>query len=411
MRPLGLPKSYLFTAPRLMRRMRFVVLGAGLMGRAVVHDLASSPGVEELLVADFDRARAHNAARQFGRGKARAAFADVRQTRRLTRLLRGVDAVINCTQYYWNVQVMRAALLARVHYLDLGGLFYMTRQQLRLDRAFRRAKRLALVGIGGAPGITNIMARYLCDRMERVESIRVYNASTDRRSGNGPVSYTFSIATILDELTTPPVTFENGRFREKLLLSEPEQARFRLPIGPVVLRNSLHSELATLPVSFRSKGVREVFFKINYEPKLVGLVRDLTELGFTAREAVAVNGARVSPRAMLLALLGRPALQKPARDVEALRVVVVGREKGCRTARAMEAWARYSARTGLSAVARDTGFPASIAAQMLARGEIRGVGVYAPENVVPPGGFFRELKRRNVRLRQWRTKLPATPPA
>ena len=383
--------------------MQFAVLGAGLMGRAVVCDLAHSAGVTEIAVGDFDLSRARDVARRFGAGKARATFADVRETRKLARFLRGSNAVINCTQYNWNLAVMEAALLARVNYLDLGGLYHMTRKQFRLDKDFRCANRLALVGMGGAPGITNVMARAASEAMERVEQIRVYNASKDSQRYEGPLAYTFSIATILDELTMPPVAFERGRFHDKPLLSEPERLRFRPPIGPVVVRHSLHSELGTLPVSFRSRGVREVSFKINYEPELVDLVRSLDAAGFTAREPVAVNGTQVSPRSMLLALLSRQAPQKPARDVEALRVVVVGLERGRRVVHSMEAWARYTVQPSLSAVARDTGFPASIAAQMLARGEIHGTGVAAPEKVVPPAPFFRELGKRNIRVRGWRT--------
>jgi len=385
--------------------MRFAVLGAGLMGRAVVYDLAHSAGVTEIAVGDFDLSRARDVARRFGAGKARAAFADVRETRKLARLLRGADAVINCTQYTWNLAAMEAALLARVNYLDLGGLYYMTRKQFHLDKDFRRAGRLALVGMGGAPGITNVMARAASEGMERVEQIRVYNASTDSQRYEEPLAYTFSIATILDELTMPPVAFERGRFHEKPLLSEPERMRFRAPIGPVVVRHSLHSELGTLPASFRQKGVREVSFKINYQPELVNLVRSLDAAGFTAREPVAVNGTQVSPRSMLLALLSQQAPQKPARDVEALRVVVAGRERGRRVVDCMEAWTRYTVRPPLSAVARDTGFPASIAAQMLARGEIQGTGVAAPENVVPPTSFLEELEKRKIRVRRWRTAL------
>ncbi len=387
--------------------MRFVVLGAGMMGRAVVYDVARSAPVEQLIVADFDQARAQEVVREFGGRKATAAFADVRQTPQLAKLLRGSDAVLNCTQYNWNLLVMKAALLARVHYLDLGGLYHMTRRQFRLHRAFCRARRLALVGMGGAPGITNVMARHASRRMERVESIRVYNASVDMRRSAGPLAYTFSIATILDELTTSPVAFERGCFREKPLLSEPERVRFRVPIGAVVLRHSLHSELGTLPVTFRARGVREVSFKINYEPELVNLVRALTKVGLTRVEPVMVNSARVSPRALLLEILRRQAPRGPARDVEALRVVVVGQEKGRRVAATMEAWARYTVRPALSAVARDTGFPLAIAAQMLARGEIRGIGVQAPESVVPPEPFFRELGRRGIPVHLRLTKLPA----
>jgi len=61
-------------------------------------------------------------------------------------------------------------------------------------------------------------------------------------------------------------------------------------------------------------------------------------------------------------------------------------------------------RPQLSAVARDTGFPAAIAAVMLGRGEIRGAGVQAPENVVPPEPFFAELKKRDFRFRSWQMK-------
>jgi saccharopine dehydrogenase-like NADP-dependent oxidoreductase len=155
-------------------------------------------------------------------------------------------------------------------------------------------------------------------------------------------------------------------------------------------------------MSFRSKGVGEVHFKINYAPELVDRVRDFTALGLTESERVAVDGTCVSPRALLVLLLNRCAPRLPARDVEALRVVVTGREKGRRVAKAIEAWAKYSVRPSLSAVARDTGFPAAIAAPMLARGEIQGVGVQAPENVVPPQIFFEELEKRAIRVRQWK---------
>ncbi|MGH9746168.1 MAG: saccharopine dehydrogenase family protein [Candidatus Acidiferrales bacterium] len=384
--------------------MKVFVLGAGMMGRAVVHDLAGAHEVKQIVVADFDRARAGDVARKFGRGRAKGAFADVRETGSLAKLLRGCNVVVNCTQYNWNLDVMRAALAARVNYMDLGGLYHMTKKQFALDRDFRRIGRLAIAGMGGAPGITNVMARALADPLDRVESIRVYNAGADRQKYDSPIAYTFSIATILDELTMPPIAFENGRYVEKPMLSDPEPGKFPQPIGNIVLRHSIHSELGTLAESFRKKGVREVFFKINYEPQLVNLVRNLVHTGFTSREPIAVNGTRVAPRAVFLALLQQHATTKTPKDVEALRVVVSGRRGGRKVAAAMEMWADYSTRPQLTAVARDTGFPAAIAAVMLGREEIRGTGVQAPENVVPPEPFFAELKKRGFRFRSWKVK-------
>ncbi|MFZ0619739.1 MAG: saccharopine dehydrogenase C-terminal domain-containing protein [Candidatus Acidiferrales bacterium] len=385
--------------------MKIFVLGAGLMGRAVVHDLATAREVHKIVVADFDRARAREVASQFGRGKATSAFADVRDTAHLAKLLKSFDVVLNCTQYDFNLLVMQAALAAGIHYMDLGGLYHMTRKQFALDKDFRRIGKLAIPGMGGAPGITNVMARALCDRFDRPESIRVYNAGADEQVYDSPIAYSFSIATILDELTMPPIHFTGGRYVEKPMLSEPESGKFPAPIGDIVLRHSIHSELGTLAESFRKRGVREVFFKINYPPELVNLVRNLADTGFTTREPVAVNGYKVAPRDVLLALLQQRAPSKPPKDVEALRVVVSGRIKNKKSALAMEMWAGNTTRPPLSAVARDTGFPLSIAAIMHGRGEIPGVGVQAPELVVPPQPFFHELKRRGFTFRRWNYRL------
>jgi lysine 6-dehydrogenase len=384
--------------------MKIAVLGAGLMGRAVVYDLSGAREMKSIVVADFDRARAQEVAKKFGRGVARAAFADVSDTEHLAKLLSGCDVVVNCTQYNWNLEVMRAALSARVHYMDLGGLYHMTRKQFALDGDFRRIGKLAIPGMGGAPGITNVMARELADPLDRVDAIRVYNAGADEQRYDSPIAYSFSIATILDELTMPPIHFVNGRYVEKEMLSEPEEATFPKPIGKIELRHSIHSELGTLAESFRKKGVREVFFKINYDAKLVGLVRSLVDAGFTGAEKVLVNGVQVAPRAVLLALLQKKAPTKTPLDVEALRVVVTGRSGKRRVASAMEMWADHTARPQFSAVARDTGFPAAIAALMHVRGEIPGTGVQAPENVVPPKPFFAELRRRGFTFRRWKWK-------
>ena len=117
--------------------MRFTVLGAGMMGCATVYDLACSKRVAEIVVGDFDLPRAEEVARKYGGGKARAEFVDVRKPEETVKLLAGSEAVLNCTQYYWNLAVMKAALEARVNYLDLGGLFTRRGSSWRWIRSSR----------------------------------------------------------------------------------------------------------------------------------------------------------------------------------------------------------------------------------------------------------------------------------
>ncbi|HEY6939090.1 MAG TPA: saccharopine dehydrogenase C-terminal domain-containing protein [Terriglobales bacterium] len=381
--------------------MRFVVLGAGLMGRAALYDLARSREATEIIVADYDQPRAQQAAREYGNGKSRAAFCDVRQMADTVRLLTGSVAVLNCTQYYWNLEVMKAALGAGAHYLDLGGLFYTTRKQLKLNSEFRRAGLLAILGIGSAPGIANVMARFLADQLQRVTAIKVYNGARELRpAASDPLAFSFSIATILDELTIPPMHYVGGKFRQQENFSHPEQVSFPPPIGKLVVRHSIHSEVATLPLSFRLQGVREVFFKINYDPQMIETVRLLSSMGLLEKEPVAVNGCQVAPRAFLEQLLKSRATGStaPPRDAETVRVVVEGSKSGRKRRLTLDATTRFSTRPVFSAVARDTGFPISVAAQMLARGEITERGVLPPEMAIPAGQFLKQLDKRGIRI-------------
>ncbi len=208
------------------RGVRFTVLGAGMMGCATVYDLACSKRVAEIVVGDFDLPRAEEVARKYGGGKARAEFVDVRKPEETVKLLAGSEAVLNCTQYYWNLAVMKAALEARVNYLDLGGLFYTTRKQLEMDEEFHGIGKLAILGIGSAPGIANVMARYLADQLDRVEFAGVYNGSRNFQTYADAMSFGFSIATILDELTIAPMEFTKGKFVQREHFSGAEPMTF-----------------------------------------------------------------------------------------------------------------------------------------------------------------------------------------
>jgi saccharopine dehydrogenase-like NADP-dependent oxidoreductase len=370
-----------------------------MMGCATVYDLACSKQVTEIAVGDFDLARAEEVAKKYGSGKARAVFVDVRNTDELAKLLAGSEAVLNCTQYYWNLEVMKAALAARVNYLDLGGLFYTTRKQLEMDQEFRGIGKLAILGIGSAPGIANVMARYLADQLDRVEFAGVYNGSRDFQTYADAMSFGFSIATILDELTIAPMEFANGKFVEREHFSGAEPMTFKKPIGKLVMRHSIHSEVATLPLSFGSKGIRGASFKINYDPQLIEAVRLLTGIGLMEQKPVKVGDAEIAPRAFLEKILkSRPPSGKSPKDVETIRVIVRGKKDGKKRTLSLDATARYTTKPDFSAVARDTGFPISVAAQMIAKGGIREKGVQAPETAIPAREFLRELDRRGIRI-------------
>lgn len=362
------------------------VLGAaGAMGRAAVFRLTRDG--RRVRALDGDPAAARRIVRRYGGGRAAAEAADARDRDALARQLTQVAVVVNCAPYPLNLDVMSAALDARCHYVDLGGLFHTTRRQLRLDAEFRRAGLLAVLGMGSAPGITNLMAVVAAHGVPRVQSVRIYNGGADHTAYDAPMSFGFAPATVLDEIVQDAVVFAGGRFAATPPLTLAEDHVFDGATQHV--HATLHSEVATLPGHFRDRGLRECAFFLAHDPVQLERLRLLIDLGL-ADDARSVRG--VTPREVLLDAFRRlPPPPDVIDDRDFLSVVVAGRRgKRTVTVRA-DLTAMPQRRPPLSAVARDTGFPAAIVAGMILDGRIRARGVRAPEECVPVRPFFDAL--------------------
>jgi saccharopine dehydrogenase-like NADP-dependent oxidoreductase len=146
--------------------------------------------------------------------------------------------------------VMDACLQAGVHYVDMGGLFHTTREQLKLADRFASIGLIAILGIGSAPGIPNVHTRYAADRLDTIESIKIYDGCKTTPSGD--LRFPHAVPTIIDELTVKPMVFAKGEFVPRERLSDFKGYMFSHSIGLRSVHLSLHSEVATLPVTFRN---------------------------------------------------------------------------------------------------------------------------------------------------------------
>src|SRR5262245_16537130 len=119
--------------------LKFTIIGgAGAMGRITVRDLLEFGHQSDvILIADYDLEKACSLVREWGDKRLQAVKVDVRNARETARACAGSFAIVNCVQYQWNLDVMKAALLVKAHYIDLGGLFHVTKKQLVYDAAFR----------------------------------------------------------------------------------------------------------------------------------------------------------------------------------------------------------------------------------------------------------------------------------
>ena len=153
-----------------------VLGGAGEMGRKAVSIVSGFEGISELIVADFDLAAAEKiVAKNTVEAKMSltAAQVDVTDAEQLAELLDGVAVVLNMTGpfYRLGVSVLQAALSAGCHYLDICDDWEPTIDMLAFHEEAVESDVVAVIGIGASPGISNILARVVCDRLDRVDDL------------------------------------------------------------------------------------------------------------------------------------------------------------------------------------------------------------------------------------------------
>jgi saccharopine dehydrogenase-like NADP-dependent oxidoreductase len=377
---------------------RIVVLGAaGIIGQAIVKDLAED--VAEVIVADLDLAAAERVAQEVGRG-CLAEYVDVTNPEQLNKVLFGADACINSAQYYFNLDVMQGCLRNHVPYIDLGGLFYTTRKQLQLAEHFEATGVTAILGLGSCPGVANVQAGHMGTMLDTVESVKIFNGSTIDEGES--LSWAYSIETILDEISMGAMVFRQGQFQEMAPLSEEEYFLFPEPIGYAKTHLSLHSEVATIPLSLVDKGIQECFFKITffgYSEPVLRKMQFLAELGLASKEPLEVKGVKVAPRDVLIALLNQaPAAHEAPVNLgyKDIATVVEGAKDGIPVTLRMDTWAWPHDRWGISGGKLMVASPPAVVARWLADGRLHRPGVWAPEQVVDGQMFFADLAERGI---------------
>jgi lysine 6-dehydrogenase len=378
------------------------VLGAGgTIAPAIVRDLAESDEVAGLLLLDIDEARAAEVAKTHGGGKAKVRRANARGTASdhdsVARAIGRCDVLVNSASYRVNLDAMRACLDAGCHYLDLGGLYWMTGRQLQLGPDFEAADLIAVLGIGSSPGKTNLMAARAArelnptaprawkgdrtrsggspdDRAEEagggvVESIHIAAGGRDLEPPPG-FSIPYALQTLIDEITLKPVVLRGGKPVEIEPLTDGGRVDFGPPIGESATIQTLHSELRTFGESF---GCRNASFRLSLEPKLLERLRSLADC---SSERIARASARANP---------------PSAKTVAVHVIEAA---GAGSEVRVRCLTKPSRRWRLGGGVVSTASPAAAAVRLLARGGIEARGALAPERCLDPEAMFSELEKR-----------------
>jgi saccharopine dehydrogenase-like NADP-dependent oxidoreductase len=379
--------------------MRILVIGAGGVGSAVVPIAVRRTFFERMVVADFDPERASRAVGRFG-GDDRlvAARVDASRPDDVAALCRehSITHVLNAVDPRFVMPIFDGAFAAGADYLDMAMALSqpdpiapyertgvkLGDEQFAKGDAWTSAGRLALVGIGVEPGLSDVFARYAQDHLfSEIDEIGVRDGANLVVEGYD-FAPSFSIWTTIEECLNPPVIWEADRgWYTTPPFSEPETFEFPEGIGPVECVNVEHEEVLLVP---RWVQARRVTFKYGLGDEFIGVLKTLHMLGLDSTETVRVGGVEVSPRDVVAACLPDPAqLGDRMRGKTCAGTWVTGRGKDGQPREVYlyhvvdNEWSMRE--YGSQAVVWQTAINPVVALELLASGAWTGTGVLGPE--------------------------------
>jgi saccharopine dehydrogenase-like NADP-dependent oxidoreductase len=382
---------------------KVLVLGLGLQGRAVVHDLEKNPMVAEIIGADLHVDTFSDWLTQLGCHKTRCEVLNCTNQLHLVEFIKKnqVDVVVCMVPPTIAIHVAKACIDSRVPFVSSS----YTNDLESLDEEARVKGVTILPEMGFDPGIDLIMARQAVAEFDEVHGMYSYGAGfPDKDACNNPLKYkiTWTYEGVLRAYT-----------RDYRLLVDGEEIfgdGSRLFHSPYI-----HS------VDVPGLGCMEAYPNGDavHFAKLFGLGEHLShmgrfvvrwpghcstwrlfaDLGFLSDKPLEINGASISPRAFLARHLS-PQLQfaENERDVALIMVDTWGMKDGEKKRVIYRLIDYRDLETGLFAMNRTVGYTASIATQMVLAGEISAAGVLSPIDHVPADKLFTELKKRGIEV-------------
>ena len=374
--------------------MKALLLGCGEIGKEALRDLYDYGIFEEILVGTRTQVNSSGfIASLHGRStKLTGVKIDIADSDAVAGLMEGCTVAVNCAgpNYKYELPVANAAIKAKVPLVDVNDEYEITYKMYDLDDAAKAAGIPIIFGLGGAPGIDNVLVRAAADQLDEVDEIHTAWVM----SGSDPGGFALS-QHLLYSLSEKAYTLDGGIMKElKSFVDGEELLDFPDPVGKVRVFHIGHPEPITLSRSYPSAKI--VDNKATFIPYSVN--QDILELGKFIRDAIGpvrVNGSQLEAMDFAAAeLLRRCKNLTNVAPEAALMVRLTGRKRG------------KTKKITFSSVGRlgpATGVPASIGAIMIAQGKIHLTGSMPPEICIEPHDFLYEvLDRRNLaKLNGW----------
>ena len=345
---------------------RIVVLGAGLVGKAIAIDLAKSYKVTS---ADIDQKSLESLK---GNYNIDTVNADLSTKDNITNLVKDFDLVISAVPGFMGYDVLQTVIEAGKNIVDIS---FMPEDFMELNNLANEKGVAAITDCGVAPGIPNLVAGYYNEVMD-IENFEYYVGGLPKIR-EYPFYYKapFSPIDVVEEYTRPARYVEKGQLITKPAMSNPELMFFE--------------NVGTLE-AFDTDGLRSLLQNLHNIPNMkektlrfpghIEIIKALKTVGFFDHDPVTINNTAIRPIDYTSKLLIKNWELKPGEpEFTVMRIIVEGKSEGQKKSIVYDLYDEYCKKEQLTSMARTTGFVATASAEMLLKGLFKGKGVFPLE--------------------------------
>lgn len=377
--------------------MKVLILGCGHIGSVAADDLARSLSPIEVFLADKRAARAKETAERIGASNVSWIQLDASDHHELVDTLREFELVMGFLPGRLGYQLVEACIEARRNLVDVS---YMPEDIFTLSDKASEAGVTIVPDCGLAPGISNVLVGHAASKLDEVRAIHIMVGGLPEKPVP-PLGYiiTWSPENLIDEYTREVKIVKDGELRTVEALSGLERVEFpHIGALEAFYTDGLRTLLHTM------KNVDDMWEKTLRYPGHAEKIRLLRDLGFFDEEQVSLDGVNLPPRTITIKLFEQRLRKPEVKDITAMKVEVSGLENGRPKRYVYDMLDRYDTSRGVTAMARTTAYPTSIAAQLILKKAIKRKGVVPPETLGTGPDFFNaflnQLEKRGLEISQ-----------
>ena len=374
--------------------MDILVLGSGMMGRAIAYDLASHSDFDKITIADKNKKTIQDAEGILKNTEIIYDVLDLKKKQKVQECFKKHDIVVSAVPYSFNFFLTNIAIKTGCHFLDLGGNNDIVAKQRNLSDNAMDKNVTIVPDCGLAPGLTSVITKDIVEQLDKIDSVK-HRVGGLPQNPKSPFNYqiVFSPNGLINEYVEPAIVLDHGKIIKKKSMTEIEKIRFPRPF------NELEAFLtsggcSTLPYTYKNKIGYLDYKTIRYLGHCEKF-KLLLDMGLGSEKPVSDGSKNIIPREFLIDFI-MDYIPTTGKDVVLLKTMAGGEKNGKKLDMEYTMIDYYDEKNNMTSMMRTTGFPVSIVAQMIEKQDINHRGVFCCEEIVPCGKFFNELKKRNI---------------